>query len=79
MSDRADRIPYDTAALEDSVDRLVASLGRWQDGDDGKAHIRRAGGRAVAAMDELQVWLHANRARLVGELRESDRLLEDGR
>ncbi len=63
-----------TASLQDRTGVLCAALVQWSDGAtaaDGAA-ARRAGGRAIDAIDALLRDLYALRGRLVQQVRQMD-------
>jgi hypothetical protein len=69
------RQPYDVyARLEDPMGVLAIALGQWEDRDDSKPQpeVRRAANTAMDAIDGMLRDLHAMRARLVDEIRDSD-------
>ena len=70
----ADRPPWDTGRLEDSLAALELALGHWQGRDESRpqAHVRHAANNAIGAIDELLRGLHLMRGRLVGEVRAAD-------
>jgi len=74
MSDTADRLPWDTARLEDSLAALKLALGLWRGRDESRpqADVRHAANDALAAIDEQLRDLHLMRGRLVGEVRAAD-------
>jgi len=69
-----DRLPWDTARLEDSLAVLRLALARWQGRDESRpqADVRHAANDALAAIDELLRCLYPMRGRLVGEVRAAD-------
>lgn len=69
------RQPYDVhARLYDPLGVLAIKLGQWEDRDDGKPQpeIRRAANDAMDEIDLMLRELHAMRARLIAEIRQSD-------
>ncbi len=78
-----DQIPAERRTIGDATGRLGEHLGvlgvalaQWAARDDSRADaaIRRAANSAMDSIDAMLAELHALRARLVGEVRESDRL-----
>ena len=63
-----------TGSLGEHADLLGAALERWAGRDDSKADAgaRQAANTAMDAIDAALAELHQLRARLVGEIRESD-------
>lgn len=88
LADTATTLPYDqipaerrtigdaTGRLGDQLGALGVALAQWAARDDSKPEpeIRRAANTAMDSVDAMLAELHALRARLVGEIRESDRL-----
>lgn len=62
------------AALREHVGTLSVSLAEWAYRDDSKAQpeVRQAANCAVESIDAALSTLHRIRARLVGEIRQSD-------
>ncbi len=67
--------PYDVhAKLDDPMGVLAIALAQWEDSDDTRPQprVRQAANTAMDAIDGMLRDLHAIRARLVGEIFESD-------
>jgi hypothetical protein len=66
--------PYDAplSALRNRVDDLGAWLGIWDNRSEPDAYARRCAADAMDAIDAMLRELHGVRARLVGEIRDSD-------
>jgi hypothetical protein len=66
--------PYDAplSAVRSHVENLAAWLAIWEARREPDAHARRCTSDAVDAIDAMMRDLHAIRARLAAEIRESD-------
>jgi hypothetical protein len=72
IASRQDAYDGQLSALRNHVDDLGAWLGIWANRKEPDAHARRCANAAVDAIVAMLRELHGVRARLVGEIRDSD-------